>query len=37
MFEVKSLAYLTSREAFYYCFGIIDNCNYYAKDYCLTA
>ena len=37
MFDVKSLVHLTSREAFYHYFGIIDNGKYYAKDYCLCS
>ena len=35
MFKVKSLAYLASREAYYHCYGIIDNFSVYCYDHCL--
>ena len=35
MFKVKSLAYLASREAYYHCYGIIDNFSVYSYDHCL--
>ena len=35
MFKVKSLAYLASREAYYHCYGIIDNFSIYCYDHCL--
>ena len=35
MFHPESLAYLASRQAFYHYFGIIDNFQFHARDYCL--
>ena len=34
---VKILVYLTSRELFYHCFGIINNFAYYSQDCCLCS
>lgn len=35
MFHVKSLVYLASREVYYHCYGIIENCSFYSHDYFL--
>ena len=37
MFNLNSVMYLTSWEAFYQCFGIIDNFKFHADDYCLCS
>ena len=37
MFQTESLVYLASREAFYHCFGSIDNFQFHAHDHCLCS
>ena len=37
MFQPESMVYLASREGFYHCFGIIDNFQFHARDYCLCS
>ena len=37
MFHAQSLVYLASGEAFYHCFGAIDNFQFHAPDHCLCS